>query len=333
LPVSGHAAGVHLILGTDSFLAEEALEELLQRAVGPDRAAAVQALHGDETTWARVLDSAGMGSLFAERRAIVVRGAEGLKGDGEGLESYLESPTPGVTLIFLAAHLDKRRTAFKQLLGKAAVVRAEPKKGQALRGYVAEHARRRKLKLTEEGFEELLDRVGQDLRRLMGELDKLQAYGQGERALSAEAVAEVLGRGLAPPFYRLGDAIAGRDADRVLSLTEALLEEGEEPVKIVGTLYRSLRQVREAVALRARRAPRGEIARLLPANMAFKLPALLEAAERWSEPDLKRALVALGRADRGMKTGADARVALTVAVAEACSGSRGGARNAPRPGR
>jgi DNA polymerase-3 subunit delta len=274
-----------------------------------------------------------MGSLFAERRAIVVRGAEGLKGDGEGLEAYLESPTPGVTLIFLAARPDKRRTAFKQLLAQAAVVRADPKKGQALRAHVAEHARRRKLKLTEEGFEELLERVGQDLRRLMGELDKLQAFGEGERALSAEEVAAVLGRGLAPPLYRLSDAIAGRDPGRVLALTEALLEEGEEPPKIVGTLHRSLRQVREAVALRERRASRGEMARLLPPNMAFKLPALLEAAERWSEPELKRALAALGRADRGMKKGANARVALTAAVAEACGGSPRGARNAPRPGR
>jgi DNA polymerase-3 subunit delta len=330
LPVSGHSAGVHLIVGTDSYLAEEALEELLRTAVGPDRAAAVQTLHGDETSWARLLDSAGMGSLFAERRAIVVRGAEGLKGDGEGLEAYLESPTPGVTLILLAARPDKRRTAFKQLLAKAAVVRADPKKGQALRAYVAEHARRRKLKLTEEGFEELLERVGQDLRRLMGELDKLQAFGEGERALSAEEVAAVLGRGLAPPLYRLSDAIAGRDPDRVLALTEALLEEGEEPPKIVGTLHRSLRQVRGAVALRERRASRGEMASLLPANMAFKLPALLAAAERWSEPELKRALAALGRADRGLKKGADARVALTAAVAEACGGPPRGARNAPR---
>jgi DNA polymerase III delta subunit len=331
------SAGVTVIVGGDSYLAEEALEGLLRATVGPDRRAGVQTLYGDETAWSRVLDSAGMRSLFAERRAIVVRGAEGLKGEGDGLAAYLESPTPGVTLILLAVRPDKRRTAWKQLLDKAEVVSAEPKKGQALRAYVADHLRRRNLALTEEGFEEFLERVGQDLRRLMGELDKLEAYSQGGRALSAEDVAAVLGRGLAPPLYRLGDAMAERYPDRVLALAEALLEDGEEPPKILGTLHRSLRQVRGVLALRERRVSRDEMsrllqtARLLPKQMAFKLPALIQASARWSEAELKRATLALGRADRGMKKGADARGALTVAVAEACGEVR--ARSGPRPGR
>jgi DNA polymerase III delta subunit len=326
-----------VIVGGDSFLAEEALEELLQTVVGPDRKAGVQTLYGDETTWSRVLDSAGMRSLFSERRAIVVRGAESLKGEGDSLAAYLEDPTPGVTLIFLVARPDKRRTALKQLLDKAEVVSAEPKKGQALRAYVADHLRRRELRLSGEGFEELLERVGQDLRRLMGELDKLEAYSKGERVLSAEDVAAVLGRGLAPPLYRLGDAMAERDPERVLALAEALLEDGEEPPRILGTLHRSLRQLRGVLALRERRLSREEIsrllqaARLLPAPMAFKLPALLQASARWSEADLRRATLALGRADRGMKKGADARGALTAAVAEACGEVR--ARSGPRPGR
>ncbi len=330
--VSGGSGGVYAIVGADSYLAGEALEELLKAAVGSDREGAVQTLYGDETNWARVLDTASMGSLFAPRRAIVVRGAEGLKGEGEGLAPYLDDPAPGVTLVFLAARPDKRRTAWKQLLAKATLIPAEPKRGQALRAYVSDQLRRRKLRLSQEGSEELLERVGQDLRRLMGELDKLQAFAQGERVLSAEEVATVLGRGLAPPLYRLSDAMAGREGDEVLALAEALLEDGEEPPLILGALHRSLRQVRRALALRERRAPREEIARLLPPNVAFKLPALLEAAGRWSDPELRRALAALGRADRGMKTGADARAALATAVAEACGRPRG-ATSGPRPGR
>jgi DNA polymerase-3 subunit delta len=233
--------------------------------------------------------------------------------------------------VFLVARPDKRRTAWKLLLAKATVRSADPKKGQALRAYVAEEARARKLRLGPEGLSELLDRVGQDLRRLMGELDKLQAYG-GEATLSAEQVASVLGRGLAPPLYRLSDAMAGRDVEQVLAMAEALLEDGEEPPLILSALHRSLRQVRRAVALRERRASREELARLLPPNMAFKLPALLEAAERWSEPELRRALSALARADRGMKTGSDVRAALAAAVGEACARPRG-ATSGPPPRR
>ena len=69
-----------------------------------------------------------------------------------------------------------------------------------------ESVARGKIPHTLEGVEELIDRVGQDLRRLMGEVDKLEAFGAGERSLSAEDVAAVLGRGLGRPLYLLGDA-------------------------------------------------------------------------------------------------------------------------------
>src|SRR6266545_2971026 len=73
--------GVHAILGPDSFLAEEALEPLLEEALGKNREGALQVLHGDETSWGRLVETARTGSLFVSRRAIVVRGADGLKGD------------------------------------------------------------------------------------------------------------------------------------------------------------------------------------------------------------------------------------------------------------
>lgn len=324
-------AGVHAILGSDSFRAEEALEALLDRAVGRDRQDAVQVLRGDETSWGRVVESAGMRSLFADRRAIVVRGAEGLKGEGEGLAGYLDDPTPGVTLVLLAAKPDKRRALWKKILDKAEVVTVEPLKGRALRAFVEDRLRQRSLRLTEDGLEELLERVGQDLRRLMGEVDKLEAFAGGGRGpLSAEEVAAVLGRGLARPLYRLGDAMAARRPAELLEGLEEILEDGESPQRLLAALHRSLRQVRGAKALKEARASREAIVSRL-GLLPFKAGDVLEAASRWSEAELREALRALGLADRRMKTGTDARAAFAAAVAEACR--RREARSAPRPGR
>lgn len=315
------------IVGADSFRAEEALERLLAATVGPERTDAVEVLRGDEGSWARVLDAARTRSLFAARRVVVVRGAELLKGSDEEVQAYLGDPTPGVTLVLMAAKPDRRRAVWKRILERAEVVSAEPLKGRALRAYVVDHLRRRSLILSEEGLEELLERVGQDLRRLMGEIDKLEAFGGGRTALSAEEVASVLGRGLARPLYRLGDAMIGRRREQVLELVGEVLEEGEAPPLVLGTLHRALRQVRGARALRDSRAPREEIASRLRVP-PFKVGDLLEATRRWSEDELKAAFAALGLADRRVKLGVDPGTALAAAVTEAC-----GARNAPRPGR
>jgi DNA polymerase-3 subunit delta len=168
----------------------------------------------------------------------------------------------------------------------------------------------------------------------MGEVDKLEAYGAGEQRLSAEDVVAVLGRGLGRPLYLLGDAVAAREATRSLELIDELMGEGEEGLRILATLHRSLRQVRKALAMTEARTPSDEIGRkLLPANMQFKVRSLINASRRWSDADLQEALGALGRADRRIKRGADAETALAAAIVEACGGGKSGSRPSPRRGR
>ena len=327
--------GVFAIVGPDTFLAEEALERLLRAAIGSDRQDSLQVVRGEEQTWSSVLDAARMRSFFATRRAVVVRGAEGLKGADDELAGYLADPTPGIALIFMAVKPDKRRTAWKSLLAKAEQVTAEPLKGQRLRARVLEELERRQLRIEPQGVEEILERVGQDLRRLMGELDKLEAFSEGQQPLSAESVAAVLGRGFARPFYLLGDALGERRAADVLALAQELMEDGEDAVKILGAMHRSLRQLRAVRALKAQKASREELAARigLPPNMLFKLPSIAEAAGRWTDTELEAAVNALGRADRRVKRGSAASVALTEAVAEACRKREGEARSAWPTGR
>jgi DNA polymerase-3 subunit delta len=314
-------------VGADTYLAEQVLEELLAGWVGADRADSVQVLRGDETTWGRVLEAARTGSLFASRRAVVVRGADGLKGEGDELSAYLEDPSPEARLVFLAAKPDKRRVVWKKLLERAQSHSAEPLKGRAARGYVADQVRRRKLALRDEAFEELFERVGQDLRRLMGELEKLEAFAEGQKGpLTAEEVAAVLGRGLAQPLYRIGDAFTTRRRAELLALMETVLEEGEPPLKVLATLHYAARRVRAARALRDARVPREALASRLGVP-PFKVQELMEASRAWSEAELETAVAALSEADRRVKTGADARAALLAAVVEA-TGKGAGATGA-----
>jgi DNA polymerase-3 subunit delta len=342
---------VQAIVGEDTYLAEEALERVLAAAIGGDRDEALQVLYGDEGKWEDVLAAARTGSLFASRRAIVVRRAELLKyanapaddedaepkarrgkarSEEDPVEAYAADPSPDVTLVLLAAKPDRRRHPWKKLLASATVHDATPKKGRALRAHVEEALRARGLRFAPDALAELLAEVGQDLRRLMGEVDKLEAWAGGRKEITADDLAAALGRGLGQPLYLLSDAFSGRDVGTSLELVERLLGDGEEGLRVLATLHRSLRQVRGALALREARAPRAEIGeKLLPPNMQFKLDALLDASRRWSEADLRRALAALGRADRRLKRGGDPATTLVAAVAESCGGA-GPATSPPR---
>jgi DNA polymerase-3 subunit delta len=265
---------------------------------------------------------------------VVVRGADGLKGEGDELAPYLEDPSPDARVVVLALKPDKRRVVWKRLLERAQIHSADPLKGRAARGYVAEQVKRRGLALRDEAFEELLERVGQDLRRLMGELDKLEAFAEGHSGpLGAEEVSAVLGRGLAQPLYRLGDAFTTRRREDLLGLMETVLEEGEPPLKVLATLHYAARRLRAARALRDARVPREALAGRLGVP-PFKVAELMESARQWSDAELAAAVAALSEADRRVKTGADPRSALVAAVVAATgkSGARGATR-APGPPR
>jgi DNA polymerase III delta subunit len=344
---------IQAIVGEDSYLAEEALERILAAAIGADRQDALQVFYGDEKKWEDVLGSARTGSLFVSRRAIVVRRADLLKYangprddenperegrkakarvEADPVEAYAGDPVPGVTLVLMATKPDRRRHPWKKLLPQVTVHDVSPKKGRALRAHVEAELRSRGLRFAPDALEELLGEVGQDLRRLMGEVDKLEAFAEGRKDITADDVGAVLGRGLGQPLYRLGDSFSGRDVPASLEHVERLLGDGEEGLRILSTLHRSLRQVRGAVAMLEARVPRAEIgAKLLPPNMQFKLDSLLDASRRWTEADLRRALSAVGRADRRMKRGGDAATTLVVAVAESCGGER--RPTSPRRGR
>src|SRR5262249_21642690 len=160
---------------------------------------------------------------------------------------------------------------------------AEPPKGRAARAYAAEQVRKRRLALREDGFEELFERVGQDTRRLMGELDKLEAFAEGATGpLGADEVASVLGRGLAQPPYRISDAFTAGRGGEVLAMMERVLEEGEPPLKVLATLHYAARRVRAARALRDSRMPREALAGKLGVP-PFKVSELMEATRAWSD--------------------------------------------------
>ena len=252
-----------------------------------------------------MLAAARAGSLFAASRAVVVRRAELLKyasapqddeapadakgrgkarSDEDPVDAYADAPAPDATLVLVAAKPDRRRRPWKSLLAKAEVHDAAPRKGRALRAHVEQELKRRGLRFTRDALDQLIEEVGQDLRRLMGEVDKLEAWADGRAEITSEDVASVLGRGLGQPLYLLSDAFAARDAPKSLELLERLLGDGEEGLRVLATLHRTLRQVRGAVALREAGAPRPQIgARLLPAEHAVqarRAPRRLTPLER-----------------------------------------------------
>jgi hypothetical protein len=108
------------ILGTDTYLAESALEKLLVSVVGTDRESGRRGPpRRRDLVGPRHQRSTDAVAVRRREKPWSCEAADGLKGDGrEGVDAYLGDPTPGVTLVLLAAKPDRRKAVWKKIVGQ-----------------------------------------------------------------------------------------------------------------------------------------------------------------------------------------------------------------------
>ncbi len=112
---------VYLILGENTYKAEQELARIVADAkITPER------LDAGSLTANTLADIVRGGSLFSEKRLVVLRQLSDNKPVFEKLAEWAGELTGDTTLILIEPKLDKRTKAYKTLTKKATVITAEP---------------------------------------------------------------------------------------------------------------------------------------------------------------------------------------------------------------
>jgi DNA polymerase-3 subunit delta len=326
---SGDLAPVYVITGAQDLLRELASKEIQQIALGEsDAVFNFDKFDGETVSSEQVVESCNMFPLIANRRLVMVRRAGRLlqESSSRPILTYLEDPSPQTTLVLeLEKAPDARRKAWKQIEKNAVVVLCEPLKDREVEGWVRDQAKRREVNLGREEVRYLVGEFGADLRRHLSELEKISLFAQG-KALGAEDLADLLGRGKAQSIFRFTDAVANRDTPVAIKQLGRLLEEGESPLPILALLDRTVGQLLIAKELRTRRRRSADAASLLGAP-AWKVEQLLRQSDSFGEEELSKALDTIAQIDLTMKTtGVPARLLLESLVVSLCGAGPGGGR-------
>lgn len=166
------------------------------------------------------------------------------------LEDYLASPSDFATLVFVATEIDRTRRFTKKLVEKAQVVefsgiRAQPRSGPAgssaaaslARKFVQEEMVREGRTMEPAAVKVLLDRSGEDISKLRGDLERLLLYVGDRKEISAADVEEVaVGGAIVQDDWAVTNAVSAGDAARGLRELALRFERGDSPHAIVGQL-------------------------------------------------------------------------------------------------
>lgn len=244
---AGDLAPVYLVLGDDDLEKAE-LAAAFEQAVDEGlRAFNVERLDGAEATLRQVVEAAATLPMLAPRRVVVVRRAErclapkresrAAASDLAAFEQYLASPYPHACLVLVASGLDRRRRTTARLLEAATQVTGDELASVAdaerwVRRRVA--AAGRSIDASAARF--VAARVGPDLPRLRGEVDRLLLFIGDEPAVSLDDARMVAGPAAAHDDWAVARAIERGQAATALSELALIVESGAAPYMVLGQL-------------------------------------------------------------------------------------------------
>jgi DNA polymerase III subunit delta len=133
-------------------------------------------------------------------------------------------------------------------------------KGAQLEEWVARRARAQKARIAPEAARMLVESLGDDLRQLAGEIDKLATYVGMGNEIRAEDVRELTPVARQSVVFELTDALARRDTATAISLLHELLANGESPLGIVALTAFQTRALMQVKLLSDRGMPVHQIA-------------------------------------------------------------------------
>ncbi|HJT55611.1 MAG TPA: DNA polymerase III subunit delta [Ktedonobacteraceae bacterium] len=177
---------------------------------------------------------------------------ESRAGFEKGLAEYVPLlPDSTVLIVLVDEELSASNALLKAAQEHGKVVQCTLPKGAAVKTWIENRAKSIGVKITPEAASMLADYIGNQLRMLANELDKLATYVGSKAIIDVEHVRKLSPQVQEARVFDLTDALAERNRKKALDLLHNLLTDGEPPLRLISTItsqVRSLLLVKELVS-------------------------------------------------------------------------------------
>jgi len=236
---------VYVLVGDEDFLKRRCRDAIIALVVGDaDPEFAVASYPGDKLDFSTVRNDLDTLPFLAPARIVVVEQADPFVTEHRAaLEKYVAAPSKvGVLILDVKAFPETTKLA-KALPDAAKIVcKGMPpfKLAEWCVGWAtAGHGK----KLAPDAAELLVELVGPQMGLLDSELEKLAVAIGPKASIDATDVDRLVGRSRAGDVFRILDAVGEGKPAEALGVLGQLLEEGDDPLAILGPLTYQLRKL------------------------------------------------------------------------------------------
>ncbi|HEY66481.1 MAG TPA: DNA polymerase III subunit delta [Caldilineae bacterium] len=312
---------IYLIQGEQEFIRSQRLAEIKAR-LGPSEMADLNTieLDGARTSLGEIRDVADVIPFLSERRLVIVYGfLRRLIGQGKGekaagdpesdaLLDYLDHVPEATDLVFVEEKdLPRRHPLVRHLRklekeGKARIYECKAPSPRELPRWVQRRAQEKGASITPPAAAALANAIGQDLRLIDVELDKLITYVAGDRAIELADVETMVAYAQTGTIFNLTDAIAEGRARDAFTLLHRLRESGAAPPYLLTMIHRQFRILLQVSELVRAGYPHDQIASRLRLH-EFVVDRAIRQARFWQVSDILAAFQLILQTDFAIKTG------------------------------
>jgi DNA polymerase-3 subunit delta len=316
---SGRVEPLYLLHGPEDYLRDAAARVITETALkdAPLREFNEATFSLASADVQQAIAAAEQLPMMAERRVVRITDFARLRESDEGaLTRYLARPAVSSVVIFVADDLDKRRKLSKTLLDACASVEFARLADGELAAWAKSRLKELKADADERTLRQIIALTGQSVRQLATELDKLATAALPSKYISMETVDALVGRSRELSNFELTDHLIARNRKRALETLRRLLDDGAEPLMLIGLLASNFHRLALAKDLMARGAPEQEVFRVV--NMPYnQRKEFIATAIRAEAHELARRIRRIAQADLAIKTSqATPRLQLELLVCE-----------------
>lgn len=300
-------APLYLLHGEERWFIDRLQDVLLENAIAPhERDFNLDILYGTETDARTALNACQAFPMMAERRLVIIRDFDRMK-ENTLFKNLAEQPNPAcVVFLVCAGKPNMSHHPYRAIKAGGVVAEFKALYPNQVPRWIEALGKERGFALEDKAIQMLAEFVGSSLAPVAAEIDKLATYVGEREVITAEDIVQASGQTREVNVFELQRAVGERQVDRVLHITERLLQQSSNPTgesaSIVSVLTSFFIKLWQLTSLQAGRIPEKEMASNVGVSPYF-LKDYLAYLRRYDVRAIDNALSALLAADFELKGG------------------------------
>jgi len=244
---------VYLLHGEEDYFIDELMDYAEHQILTESEASFnLTVFYGKDADWAAVVTACRRYPMFAEKQVVLLKEAQMLNGIDK-LEAYLENPLSSTIFIigYKGKKLDGRMKISGLINKKGEIFESKKIAEYNLHDWINEQVKLKGFKISAKSVSLLQESIGNDLSRIVNEIDKLAINISGKNSIDEDDIEKYIGISKEYNVFELQAAIANKDLSTAIKIVN-YFEHNPKAVPIqmaLGALYAFFSKIYSAYGL------------------------------------------------------------------------------------